>query len=284
VAQKPAARTLARSGGSRFHKRLRDRRRPVLTRFEVSRRTVYASDSPVRITYLIRDRSRVVRVTLAFVRPGHGTVFRARLGWQRTGVAHTYRWSGSNEGRLMPEGSYKVRVTARDRSGNRLVRGTTVERTTEPVSLSDHRFPVQGLYNLGGASARFGAPRSGHIHKGQDIMAAEGTPVVAPTAGVISWRSYQAAGAGYYLVLHASTEAYDYVFMHLQRDSLLVSKGDNVRTGQQLARVGHTGASDGSHLHFEIWDGPWSNGGHPIDPLPILRSWVTVAPVSRASR
>jgi murein DD-endopeptidase MepM/ murein hydrolase activator NlpD len=160
----------------------------------------------------------------------------------------------------------------------------SVERTVQPVSVSDHRFPVQGLYNFGGAGARFGAPRTGHRHQGQDIMAAEGTPVVAPTAGVITWRSYQAEGAGYYLVLHASTEPYDYVFMHLQRGSLLVSKGDSVSMGEQIARVGHTGVAEGPHLHFEAWDGPWYNGGHAIDPLPMLRSWATVPAAARSSR
>ena len=43
-------------------------------------------------------------------------------------------------------------------------------------------FPIAGAFDFGGADARFGAGREGHIHEGQDIIAAAGTPVVAPYA------------------------------------------------------------------------------------------------------
>jgi murein DD-endopeptidase MepM/ murein hydrolase activator NlpD len=136
-----------------------------------------------------------------------------------------------------------------------------------------HTFPVAGPHSYGGADARFGASRPGHSHQGQDILADEGTPVVAPRGGRITWRAFQAKGAGYYLVLDPVVEPYNYVFMHLQARSLLVKLGDRVRTGQQLANVGSTGITSASHLHFEIWNGPWFKGGVPIDPLPVLLAW-----------
>jgi murein DD-endopeptidase MepM/ murein hydrolase activator NlpD len=141
------------------------------------------------------------------------------------------------------------------------------------LSSSMHRFPVLGEHSFGGADARFGARRPGHIHQGQDIVAAQGTPVAAPRGGTITWRAFQAEGAGYYLVLDAVMEPFNYVFMHLQRASLQVRVGDRVRTGQVLANVGSTGTSSGPHLHFEIWRGRWSKGGEPIDPLPALLAW-----------
>ena len=97
--------------------------------------------------------------------------------------------------------------------------------------------------------------------------------MVAPRAGIVTWRAYQSEGAGHYLVLAGANEPYNYVFMHLRSGSLVVRQGDQVQTGQQLAEVGSTGASSGPHLHFEIWDGPWFNGGKPIDPLPMLLAW-----------
>jgi murein DD-endopeptidase MepM/ murein hydrolase activator NlpD len=106
-------------------------------------------------------------------------------------------------------------------------------------------------------------------------MAAEGTPVVAVRAGTIAFSQYQADGAGYYLVLHADGEAYDYAYMHLKEGSILVKPGDHVEAGQQLAGVGHTGAAQGDHLHFEVWQGPWFAGGVAIDPLPLLQQWQT---------
>jgi murein DD-endopeptidase MepM/ murein hydrolase activator NlpD len=52
-----------------------------------------------------------------------------------------------------------------------------------------------------------------------------------------------------------------------------VREGQRVSTGQRLGDVGSTGDATGPHLHFEVWVGGWYTGGHPIDPLPILRGW-----------
>jgi murein DD-endopeptidase MepM/ murein hydrolase activator NlpD len=133
---------------------------------------------------------------------------------------------------------------------------------------------VAGAYTLGGEQSVFGAPRRGHSHQGHDIFAAEGTPVVAPRAGAVTWRAYQAAGAGHYVVISAD-DGRDYVFMHLQDGSVIVEKGQAVAAGEQIGAVGATGRADGSHLHFEIWpDGWWADGSSPIDPLPDLLAWA----------
>jgi murein DD-endopeptidase MepM/ murein hydrolase activator NlpD len=153
---------------------------------------------------------------------------------------------------------------------------------TEPInrdlrSATEHRFPVAGKHSFGQGDARFGAGRPGHRHQGQDILADQGTPVVAPRGGTITWRAYQRKGAGYYLVLEAVQEPYNYVFMHLQKGSLQVKVGDRVRTGQVLAAVGRTGTASAPHLHFEIWRGRWYKGGEPIDPLPYLAVWDAIS-------
>src|SRR6201999_597014 len=64
------------------------------------------------------------------------------------------------------------------------------------------QFPVRGAHNFGGPENRFGAPREGHIHQGQDVLTAEGTPDVAPLAGTIVTTANQSGGAGYYVVEH----------------------------------------------------------------------------------
>jgi murein DD-endopeptidase MepM/ murein hydrolase activator NlpD len=247
--------------------------KPVLASFDLSRTTLFVYGRPATIRYRIDDLSRYVRVRLAVVRAGVGAIARFNLGRRRTGRVHSFRWRGTRGNQITPDGSYHFRITARDPDGNRLVRSSQSIGGT-PLQLQDHRFPVQGPYSLGGKDARFGAPRRGHDHKGQDISAALGTPVVAPRAGTITWRAYQGDGAGHYLVLAGANEPYNYVFMHLRSGSLLVRQGDQVQTGQQLAEVGSTGVSSGPHLHFEIWDGPWFNGGKAIDPLPMLLRWA----------
>jgi len=138
-------------------------------------------------------------------------------------------------------------------------------------------FPVQGPYSFGGDDARFGAGRTGHIHQGQDVVAASGTTLVAPVAGTVTWKANQPGGAGIYLVIRGagSGVARDYVFMHIKRGTVLVAPGQAVSQGQQLAQVGATGDATGPHLHFEIWLGGWyARGGAPIDPLPQLMRWA----------
>jgi murein DD-endopeptidase MepM/ murein hydrolase activator NlpD len=142
-----------------------------------------------------------------------------------------------------------------------------------PPASGTHVFPVVGPYGFGGDGSRFGAPRGDHIHQGQDVSAAEGTPLVSVSAGTVHWRSYQASGAGNYVVIRGD-DGFDYVYMHL-RATALVAPGDRVAAGQPIGNVGHTGAGDGPHLHFEVWTGGhWQDGGHPIDPLPLLKSWL----------
>jgi murein DD-endopeptidase MepM/ murein hydrolase activator NlpD len=138
-------------------------------------------------------------------------------------------------------------------------------------STSGGVFPVAGPHTYGDG---IGAPRNGYTHQGQDVLAAEGTPVVAPLAGTILYRDYQASGAGFYLVEHA-VDGRDLFFAHCQKDTFTVAAGAAVGAGQQLCRVGHTGDASGPHLHFEIWVGGWrvDAGSHFIDPLPDLRAW-----------
>lgn len=138
-------------------------------------------------------------------------------------------------------------------------------------------FPVRGAFDYGSDGSRFGAGRKGHTHQGQDMAAAEGTPVVTPWAGTVKTVQYQAGGAGHYVVVGGS-DARDYVFMHLRSGSIPVEEGQSVTTGQQIGEVGNTGSSSGAHLHFEVWvGGGWYTGGHPIDPLPLLTSWAPPA-------
>ena len=144
---------------------------------------------------------------------------------------------------------------------------------------------MQGAYDLGGDDARFGAARRGHVHQGQDIVAAEGTPIVTPVAGIVHWRAYQASGAGHYVVVRGD-DGRDYVFMHMQDGSVVAEKGRRVAAGEHLGSVGNTGDSRGAHLHFEIWPDGWYStaDSHPIDPLPDLLAWASAHLAARSAR
>jgi hypothetical protein len=133
-------------------------------------------------------------------------------------------------------------------------------------------FPVRGPHSFGGAESRFGAPRDGHVHQGQDVAAACGTILVVVHSGVVKADGFQAA-AGNYVVIDGADVKQDYAYMHLQGPSPL-AVGQMVTTGQKVGKVGTTGHSTGCHLHFELWVGAgWYTGGGPIDPLPLLQYW-----------
>jgi murein DD-endopeptidase MepM/ murein hydrolase activator NlpD len=243
----------------------------VLTSFELQRPRLFLYGHAARVSFRIRGRSPV-RVRLELRRAGErGVVRTISLGRFSTGVTHSVPLTGREDG-VLPQGSYELRIRGRGRRGRRLRRSA---RAASSVALSfyHHRFPLVGPFDYGGEGSRFGAPRQGHTHRGQDLAAAEGTPVVAPRGGVVEAVQYQAGGGGHYVVVDGEGEDRDYVFMHLRSGSIVVEERQRVRTGQRLAEVGSTGHSTGPHLHFEVWVGGWYDGGEPIDPLPLLRAW-----------
>jgi murein DD-endopeptidase MepM/ murein hydrolase activator NlpD len=251
-------------GGSR--RSTRRRRGALLTSFTVRRQRLYLHGRPARVRFALAGR-RAVGVRLHVLSASDGSrVATVDLG-ERSAGEHSAPFTGLEAG-VLPEGSYVLHL-----AGRGLRRAPTASSTAE-LEFSHNAFPIAGRFDWGGDGSRFGAKRDGHRHQGQDLAAAEGTPVVAPRGGVVEAVQYQANGAGHYVVLDGDDEDRDYVFMHLKSGSIEVEEGDRVRTGQPIAEVGNTGSSSGPHLHFEIWVGGWYAGGEPIDPLPLLKSWA----------
>ena len=123
------------------------------------------------------------------------------------------------------------------------------------------RCPVDGATSF---TDTFGAPRSGgRRHMGVDMFAAEGTPLVAVTDGVVLRKqSSPAGGLGVWLRGSNSTV---YYYAHLSSYAS-ISPGQKVGAGTRVGSVGSTGNAEGGppHLHFEVQPG----GGAPINPYP----------------
>ena len=253
----------AQTGGAEFA--------PIPTASFSVRPTSIAPGAKVTLRYRIAGPRRVrVRVDL-IPEAGGRPAASLRLGRVRTGRARSESWRPE----LAP-GRYiaRLRASALNQRGARTSRRLALEIVAPPVTAATGVFPVQGQYSLGGDAARFGAGRPGHSHRGQDITAAAGTPIVTPRGGFVGWRAFQAGGAGHYVVVHGD-DARDYVFMHMLDGSVLVQKGQALTAGQRIGSVGSTGRSTGPHLHFEIWPGGWyAEGSAPIDPLPDLLAWA----------
>jgi len=102
--------------------------------------------------------------------------------------------------------------------------------------------PVKGI-----VTSRFGA-RWGSTHTGTDIGAPTGTPIYAAASGTVIFSGWKGT-LGKFIVVNHGNGIQTY-YAHCS--TLLVSKGDTVSAGQQIAKVGSTGRSTGPHLHFEI--------------------------------
>jgi murein DD-endopeptidase MepM/ murein hydrolase activator NlpD len=183
--------------------------------------------------------------------------------------SQTVLWDAiASSGGYAPDDTYTFRLGGGN-TANALISGGQVQ----PFLLRQHAFPVPGTHHYGGAGSRFGASRGTHTHQGQDLSAACGEQIYLAEGGLLRVRSYQASGAGHYIVVHGGVSGTDYVYMHMQKPSWAVP-GQFVLTGQVIGRVGNTGSSSGCHLHFEHWTHPgWYLGGYPFDPFYELQAW-----------
>src|SRR3954447_10801622 len=164
-------------------KRRRSAPRPVLVLFHANARRFYDLGRPARVAFRIDGRGRTVRVKLQVLSAGR-RVADIDLGDRATKLAHSVSLTGS-EGGGLPEGTLQLRLAARDRRGRGL-RPSGRASATDSIGFYRHRFPLTGPFDYGGPDARFGAGRPGHIHQGQDLIAPEGTPVVAPRGGQVT--------------------------------------------------------------------------------------------------
>ena len=86
------------------------------------------------------------------------------------------------------------------------------------------------------------------MHSGVDFVAEEGTAVLAGADGTVAETGFESNCGNYVIVQHVNGE----VTYYASCQDILVSKGTEVKRGQQIATVGKTGASTGAHLHFAI--------------------------------
>jgi murein DD-endopeptidase MepM/ murein hydrolase activator NlpD len=95
----------------------------------------------------------------------------------------------------------------------------------------------------------FGPMAKGQHNDGVNIAAPRGTPVKAAENGVVAYVGNELKGFGNLLLIkHAD----GWMTAYAHNDQLLVSKGDQVRRGQQIATVGSSGNVTQPQLHFEL--------------------------------
>ncbi len=124
---------------------------------------------------------------------------------------------------------------------------------------SQFSWPVKGAI-----ISTYGSGDLGRRNDGVNIAAPAGTPVRAAAAGEVVYRGSELDGFGNLLLVKHEQ---GYVTAYAHNDAMLVKKGDRVRKGQVIAKVGDSGAVTSPQLHFEIRQNLKS-----IDPIALLGS------------
>ncbi len=104
------------------------------------------------------------------------------------------------------------------------------------------------------------------LHKGIDLAMPKGSPISAVAAGKVVYSGH-ANGYGNTVVLDHGNGI---ITRYAHNQVNLVSVGDAVEAGQEIALVGSTGRSTGPHLHFEVLQ-----NGTAVDPSPFLTRAVS---------
>ena len=121
----------------------------------------------------------------------------------------------------------------------------------------------------------FDAARSqGRRHDAIDIMAAEGTPVIAAADGTVE-KLFNSVRGGITIYERSVDQKWVYYYAHLSAYAPGLHEGQQLKRGQVIAQVGHTGdaSPDGPHLHFAVNSmAPGERWWHgtPINPYPLL--------------
>lgn len=96
------------------------------------------------------------------------------------------------------------------------------------------------------------------FHKGVDLAAPYGEPVYSAGNGRVISAGYSPTYGWFVCIRHKG--GYSTLYAHMSR--ILVRKGETVRIGQRIGKVGSTGTSTGNHLHFEL-----QKNGRLLDPV-----------------
>ena len=113
------------------------------------------------------------------------------------------------------------------------------------------------------------------MHPGIDLAGPVGTPIYATAEGTVSRAGWNSGGYGNVIDLNHGRGIMTR-YGHLS--AILVRAGDKITRGQLIGRMGSTGRSTGSHLHYEV-----RIDNRPVNPIPFMKSTDYVLAMQRRS-
>lgn len=138
---------------------------------------------------------------------------------------------------------------------------STLLKRKELLNNTPSILPVRGWITsyFGYRNETFYADHDLRFHRGMDIAANMGSPVLASAAGQVIYRGYDDTGYGKMVIID---HGYSVKTVYAHMSEFRVQKGAYVRRGDVIGLVGNTGKSTGPHLHYEI-----QISGVPVDPI-----------------
>jgi len=137
-----------------------------------------------------------------------------------------------------------------------------LEKRLEYLQTVPDLWPTTGRLTSTFGSRKDPISKNKKFHSGIDIANLRGTNVWAAARGKVVFSGYKSGYGKLIIIDHGN----GYKTLYAHNSKLLVEVGDTVDKGQTIAKMGSTGRSTGSHLHFEI-----HYNDNPIDPLTILK-------------
>jgi murein DD-endopeptidase MepM/ murein hydrolase activator NlpD len=126
-----------------------------------------------------------------------------------------------------------------------------------PAQFNGYIWPTKGVITSG-----YGR-RWGRMHKGIDIAAPVGTPVLAAAPGVVVSAGWNSGGYGNLVEIQHPDGS---LTLYAHNNRVLVRRGQQVAQGQQISEMGSTGRSTGPHCHFEVH----AAGRGAVNPIAVL--------------
>lgn len=112
----------------------------------------------------------------------------------------------------------------------------------------------------------FNRAESKEYHQGLDIANVQGTPIYATADGLVQVASWQGGYGRLVVIDHGRS----YKTYYAHNSELLVKRGETVKRGQLIARMGTSGHSTGHHLHYEVW-----HKGRVVNPMKFVKGHPT---------
>lgn len=139
----------------------------------------------------------------------------------------------------------------------------TLKANTARLESTPSIAPADGpLSSLFSPDRRHPVLRITRPHKGIDIAAPVGEPILAPARGTVRFAGNRSGGYGKTVEID---HGYGYVTRFAHTSRILVRSGQTVERGQLIAEVGATGLTSGPHLHYEV-----EVNGAQVDPLNFI--------------